>query len=104
MKAAPPHSLAHKVGVETHAPGQGAAQGALTIPAQKRPAASTRVGRQGAQDPQGDPNHGNDSNSENQQAPSSLPKVSATSFSVVYSHLSAACEGNTTNYSNTQGT
>ena len=104
MKAAPPRSLAHKAGIKTHAPGQGAAQGALTIPAQKRPTASTRVGRRGAQDPQGDPNRGNDGNGENQQAPSSLPKVSATSFSVVYSRLSATCEGNTTNYSNTQGT
>ena len=101
---APPRSLAHKAGIKTHAPGQGAAQGALTIPAQKCPTASTRVGRRGAQDPQGDPNHGNDGNGENQQAPSSLPKVSATSFSVVYSRSSAACEGNTTNYSNTQGT
>ena len=104
MKAAPPCSLAHKAGVETHALGQGAAQGALTIPVQKHPTASTRVGRQGAQDLQGDPNRGNDSNSENQQAPSSLPKVSATSFSVIYSRSSATCEGNTTNYSNTQGT
>ncbi|KIM55468.1 hypothetical protein SCLCIDRAFT_30327 [Scleroderma citrinum Foug A] len=32
-KAAPPRSLVHKAGIETHAPGQGAAQGALTIPA-----------------------------------------------------------------------
>ena len=104
MKAAPPHSLAHKAGIETHAPGQGAAQDVLTIPAQKHPTASTRVGHQGAQDLQGDPNRGNNGNSENQQAPSSLPKVSATSFSVVYSCSSATCEGNTTNYSNMQGT
>ena len=44
MKVAPPCSLAHKAGVETHAPGQGAAQGVLTMPAQKCPTASTRVG------------------------------------------------------------
>ncbi|KIM58637.1 hypothetical protein SCLCIDRAFT_27906 [Scleroderma citrinum Foug A] len=74
-KAAPPHSLVHKAGIETHALGQGAAQGAPTMPVQKCPTASTRVGHQGAQDPQGDPNCRNDSNSKNQQAPSSLPKL-----------------------------
>ena len=39
MKVAPPCSLVHKAGIKTHAPGQGAAQGVLTMPAQKCPAA-----------------------------------------------------------------
>ena len=99
IKVVPPCQLAPELNVKTNAPASswGAAQCVPT--AQRCQVAPTSVGCH-----QGNPTCNNEQMEDSEGKASRLPKVSTTLISTIYLHLSATCEGNTTNDFNTQGT
>ena len=99
IKAVPPRQLAPEPNVKTNAPAssRGAAQ---HVPiAQRCQVAPTSVGHH-----QGNPTRNNKQMEDGEGEASRLPKVSTTLISTIYLRLSAACEGNTTDDFNKQGT